>query len=140
MIILHQHQRLLAVLHFLQQGVGEFFVHVAIVAPVFGPKQRPGMGDMAEGPQAFIGEAIVVAFFLFRRQPDAAQRVPRLLGRYRQPVLPVHGDAVRIAGPMRDPRAVGGAENRLHRGNQSAGRHDRLDGVAPPDMHVWFPV
>src|ERR1700676_1678443 len=89
LVILHQNQRLLAVFHLFQQSISEFAIDRLILLPVSSAKNGAGMRDMAERPKSFIREAVIVAFFLFLREPDAAQSVSRIVRRHGQPVMPV---------------------------------------------------
>ena len=57
-------------------------------------ERRPHVRDVAERPQAFVGEAAVVAGLLLGRQPDAAQLVGGRVGRHGDAVVRVDGVAV----------------------------------------------
>src|SRR5277367_168027 len=79
-VVLHEQQGRFGSRHFLSHSFGKFLVCSLVALPVGGAKNWASVGDVAEGPQTFVGEAIVVAFFLFLRKPDAAERVFRLVG------------------------------------------------------------
>ena len=66
MIILHQHDGFFLALHLLEQGVGEFPVHGAVMLPILGAEDRPRVGDVAERPESFVGESEIEALLLFR--------------------------------------------------------------------------
>ena len=125
-IVLDQHDRPL-VAGLLDDDVGELLVHGLVGFPVRGPEQRPGEGDMAERPQAVIGEAEIVALLLLLAQPDPAQRVGGIARRHLHVVVLVDRHLVGRAAAMRDPGAGAGAGHRLQRRNQPARRHDQID-------------
>ena len=122
------------------RAIGELAIDVAVMPPVFGAEHRPRVGDVAERPDSFVGESIIEAALLFRREPDAPQRVLRMVGRHADMVERVHCLAVRVAGALRDPGAVAGAQNRLHRGDQAAGGHDAFDAARPVLMFVGLAI
>ena len=64
-VVLHQHDRVVAA-RLGDHGVGEALVDAAVALPVGLAEHRPHMGDMAQRPHAFVGEAVVVALLLFR--------------------------------------------------------------------------
>jgi fumarate reductase subunit D len=64
-IVLDKNDGVGDVLDFLEDRVGKLAVYVLIVLPVGGAKERTSVRDMAERPEAFVGKAVVVAFFLF---------------------------------------------------------------------------
>ena len=52
--------------------LGELGVHLFVGPPVAGAKCRPHIGQVAQRPQSFVGESIVIALLLLRRQPHSA--------------------------------------------------------------------
>ena len=70
MIILDQHERR-AVCRLGFHRVGEFPVDRAVGEPIGLAKCRPDVGEVTQGPQPFVGEAIIKSFLLFRSKPDA---------------------------------------------------------------------
>jgi hypothetical protein len=98
------------------------------------------MGDVAQRPEALVGEAVVVAGLLFLAQPDAVDVVGRMLRRHGDAILPVDHLAVGAAAAMRDPGARAGAHDRLQRGDEAARRPLHLDAVAAADMDVGLAV
>ena len=67
MVVLHQHHGAADVLHFSQESVGELAVHFLIVLPIARPENRTRVSDVAQRPEPFVGESVVVAgFFLLR--------------------------------------------------------------------------
>ena len=120
-IVLNQHHRILFSLDLLQQRVRELPIHGFVEFPVFGAESRASVGDVAERPQALICESQIEPLFFFLGQPQPAKSVLRMVGRNTNAIVLIHGFAVRIAGSLRDPGAVAGAQNRLKRGHQAAG-------------------
>ncbi len=98
------------------------------------------MGDVTERPQPFIGEAEIVAFLFFLREPDAPQRVFGIVGRHADTVPTVDDLLIRVAGAMGDPRAVTGTQNRFERSDQAARGHEGGDRLAAMHMLVRLPV
>src|SRR5260370_41241239 len=110
------------------------------MVPVFGTEDGPRMGDVAQRPETLIGEAEIEAFLLFFAEPDAPQRVLRMIGRHTQPSGLVGALAVRIAGSLRDPGSVTRPQHRLERCNQAARWHRPCDRTPLTDVLVRFPV
>ena len=96
-VILHQHHRVFRVRHFLQQGIGELPIHFLVMLPVVRAKQRPSVRDMAERPQAFVGEPVVISLLFFFGKPDAAQSVMRIVRRNRQAIMHIDGIDVAVS-------------------------------------------
>ena len=82
-VVLHQHDRVFAA-RLGDHRVGEALVDRLVELPVGFAEHRPHVRDVAERPQPFVGEAVVVAVFLLGRQPEPAQRVLRVPGRHHQ--------------------------------------------------------
>jgi len=101
-IVLHEHDGLLDGLHLLQQRLREALVHQRYT-PVGGAKARALVDDVAERPQALIGEAVVIAGLLLVAQPHAPQRVRRV--RRGQPD-PLADLTVGVAAAVGDPHAA----------------------------------
>ena len=124
-IILHQDERFLRVGDLREHGIGKFAVHLLVIFPVLGTKDRPRVRDMAKRPKPFIGKAEVVAVFLFLIEPHAPERILRLGRRHAQAIVLVHGFPIGIAAGLGDPGAIASAQNRLDRSDQAAGgNHD----------------
>ena len=121
MIVLHEHDRGGAV-DFLEDGFGELRVDARILFPVARVENGARIGDVTQRPQRAVGETVVVAFFLFRSEPDAPQRIGRLVRRHRQATRVVRRLMIAAAAAMSDPHAAGGAHDRIERGNQTARR------------------
>ena len=98
------------------------------------------MRDVAQRPETFVGKAEVEALFFFLGQPHAAQRVLRMIRRNAHAVVFIHGVAVGVAGGLRDPGSVAGAQDRLERGHQAAGRHRTLDAAGAMNVLVGFAI
>ena len=77
-VVLHQHDRV-ARLRFLRRDrIGELLVDARDSAPSRSVRNvGPHMGDVAQRPEALVGEAEVIALLLFLRQPDPAHLVER---------------------------------------------------------------
>ncbi len=63
------------------------------------------MGHVAEGPQPFVGESVVIPLLLFRRHPDAPDIIGGIVRRNTDVPAPVHDLAVCGAAAVRDPDA-----------------------------------
>ena len=120
--VLHQHHGFVAA-GLLRDGVGEARIDRAVVLPVALAEGRAHVGQMAQRPQALVGEAVVVAFFLFVGEPDAAQGVARVIRWHLHVIVAVHHLAVGRAAAVRDPGAGTGAHDGLDRRDHAAGRH-----------------
>src|SRR5687768_6217509 len=83
---------------------------------------------MAERPQRAIGKAVVVTLFLFARQPDAAQRVRRLVRRYGEMPALVDRLVIAASASVRDPDTARRAHDRIER------RHEPACGANPRDL------
>src|ERR1700694_4439996 len=98
------------------------------------------MGDMAQRPKPFIGEAEIETFLFLFTEPDAAQTVLRVIRRHAQPASIVGGLAVGIAGALRDPGSIAGPQHRLERRYQTAGRNGPGDRIPLMNMFVRLAV
>jgi hypothetical protein len=135
-VVLHEDDRVLA-LGLLARGLGEALVHVAVAAPVRAAEDGRGVHDVAQRPEALVGEAVVVALLLVLAQPHAPQHVALLAGRHAQAVVAVDDLAIRGPAAVRHPRARAGAHHRLERGDEAAGgvlHHDATLPVAHVDV------
>ena len=108
--------------------------------PVAGPKHRPHVRDVAQRPQAFVGEAVVVALLLRLGQPDPPQGVARRPGRHLHTIVLVDDIAVGGAAALRDPGAGAGSHHRLHRGHQPAGGPVAGDAVVAVLVDVGLAI
>src|SRR5260370_26284476 len=126
--------------HLLHQRVCKFLIHGVVVLPVRSPKRRAGMCDVAEGPETLVGETVVISVFLLGAEPDATQRVARIIRWNLQPIMTVHCFYIRIAATMGHPRSVAGAKNRLKRCNQTAAWPCDPNRAAAPVLDVGFTV
>ena len=95
-IVLHEHDRRIG-RGFRDDGVGEALVDRDVMRPVAFAKCRPDEGDVAERPEPFVGEAVIVAVLLLVGEPDAPQRIGRARRRHAQAVVAVDGLAVGTA-------------------------------------------
>ncbi len=127
-VVLHQDDGILG-LGFRHDRVGEPRVDGAIVLEVARAERRAHVRDVAERPQALVGESRVVPVLFLRREPDPADLVDRMLGRHRDPIVAVDGLAVGGAAAVRDPGARARAHHRLERGHEAARRTLQADAV-----------
>ncbi len=130
-IVLDEHDRIVAV-RFGDDRVGEALVDFLILEPVGTAEDRMRMGQVAQRPQRFVREAVVVALFLFLGQPDAAQQVRRLGRPDRHAPVPIGRRTIRRSTAVRDPDAGARPHHRLERRDQSARRMAGDDFVAGP--------
>ena len=52
----------------------------------------------------------------------------------------IHRFAIGVAGGLRDPGPMAGAQNRLERGHQAAGRHRAFDSRSPMEVLIRFAI
>ena len=98
------------------------------------------MRDVAQRPQAAVGEPVVVPGFLFLGEPDAPDAVGRAFGRHHHVVGRIRRFPVRVAAAVRDPRPRARAHHRLERGHQAARGPLHLDALVAPHVNVRLPV
>src|SRR3989338_6833760 len=106
MIILDQHAWLLGSLQFLQDRLGEFFMHRFILHPIFGPENRPGVGNMTKRPQTLIGKSVVITVFLFFGHPHSPQYILRFLRRNFKLIVLIYRFSVAGPATLSDPSAA----------------------------------
>src|SRR5579872_6501529 len=106
MVIMDENRRLLRALHFLKQSFCELFVGRPVLLPVGFAKDRARMSDVAQRPEAFVGESKVISVLLLSGEPDPAECVLRMIRRHPQTIVLVYGFAVSIACTVCDPCAV----------------------------------
>lgn len=112
----------------LQHGLSEALIHQPIGVPVLRIAQGRHEGHMAEGPEAAVGQIVVVAIALGIAQPDTPQPITGLVGGYRHTVAGIDATAIGRATAMGDPGAPTGLRQRLQGRNHAAGgplRHHR---------------
>src|SRR5258708_20429752 len=102
-VVLHQDDRPNSVFDLLEQGIGELSVDCLVIIPVAGPKNRAGVGDMAEWPQSLIGKSVAIPLFLFLGEPHAAQSVLRAFWRHAEVTAPIRRFHIRTAAALRNP-------------------------------------
>ena len=107
-------------------GVRKALVDRPITLPVRLAEDRPHVRDVAQGPQALVGEAVVVPLLFLGGQPEPTEPVVLLARRHGDAILRVHDFPVGTAAAVRDPGARAGAHDWLHGRHQAAGRpaHD----------------
>ena len=139
-IILDQHAGFLNIMQFVHNGRGEFAVCALILRPVILPENGPGVGNVAEGPQAFVGETVIVAVLLLFGQRHPSQRVAGIVGRHPDPSLRIHHLPIGVACAVGNPGAARSSQHRLQRRHQTSGWNDALHLPAAPHVHIGFPV
>ena len=140
MVVLHEHHRTFLARDFFEHRIGEMFVDGAIRLPVARAEGGTRVGDVAQGPQAFVGEAEVKSLLFFLREPNAPQSVLVVFGRHADAAGLVDRFAVRIAGGLGDPSSIAGAQDRFERGYEAAGRNAALDDVVVVDVFVRLAI
>src|SRR6185437_16609029 len=131
---------MLLVRHLFRNGVGESSIHLVVVFPVRRAKRRTGMRHMTERPQTFIGKAVIVSLLFFRIEPDATERIARIVRRNLQPVMTVYGFSVSISASLRHPGSIAGAKYRLKCRNQTTGWNLNRDSAALPAVNVRLTI
>src|SRR5438309_1294238 len=109
MIVLYQHNGMLGARHLFEQGIGKLAIDFTVCFPILSAKDGARVRDVAEWPEPFVGEAIVVAFFFLLGEPDAAKSVLRLFRRHTQAIVGIHGVMIRVTRAMRNPGSMAGA-------------------------------
>ncbi len=123
-VVLHEDDGVVRV-DLVADGVSEALVDLAVLLPVRGTKLGARVGDVTEGPESLVGEAVVVPGLLLLGEPHPAHHVRLLPGRHLHPVAGVRRLAVGRTASMRDPHARARAHHRLERRHQPARRvHD----------------
>src|ERR1051326_2757711 len=112
-IILRQDHRTFDALYFIEHDFRKLLVHLLVISPVARTEDRASIGDMAERPQTFVGEAEIVSLFLLRTHPDSPQRVLRMVGWHAQPVMLVNDFRIRVAAAVSDPGTITRLQNWL---------------------------
>ena len=139
-IVLNEDDRIFGV-HLLTDGVGELLVDGLVVLPVLASEDGAGVREVAERPEALVGEAVVVALLFFGREPDPPDEVGLFAGRHADPPVLVGRLSVRGAAAVGDPDSGAGAHDRLERGDETARRmNDDDTAVLGPFVDVGFPI
>src|SRR5580693_9277965 len=140
MVILHEDHRVIHSTHFFKEHFGEPGIHALVTAPVASAKNRTGMCDVTERPQAFVAKTLIVLCFFFRAEPHPAQCIAPFLRRNAQTIVLIHEEGIFTAASMCDPGSIASLQDWLDGCHQSAGRHYALRASSMPDMHIRFPV
>ncbi len=123
MIVLDEDRRLRRP-EFLVDSRGEALIDFLIRGPVIGAELRPDVDDMAERPEAFIGESAVVRRERRFLEPEPAKRIGGSIGRNQHLVVRVHHTAIGGAGAMRNPHATPLTHERIKgHGHATGGGH-----------------
>src|SRR5262245_7648319 len=107
-IVLNQDECPFRARNLIENGLRKLLIDVFVTLPIRGAKNGTRVSDMAEGPNSFVRETIVVALLIFLREPDAPQRVVRMIRWNSHVVFCVDHLTIRIRRPMGDPCAVAG--------------------------------
>ena len=110
-------------------GLSVTRIDALIFVPIAFAEVRPHEGHVTERPQAFIGEAVIIAILLLLAQPDAAQHIARICRRHADAIEAIDGLLVGAAAAMGDPGAAAGAHDRLDRRDKAARR--RCTAISP---------
>ena len=138
-VILHQHDGRFCP-GLAGHGPGELAIHRDILRPVARAEGRPHMGDVAQRPEAFVGQPVVIAGFFLGRKPNPANMVGGLVRRHGDTVVAVDHLAIGRAAAVGDPGAGAGAHDRFQRRDQSAGGALHLDAIAAPMVDVRLAI
>ena len=139
MIVLDEDERRL-VACFLQDGFGEELIHFAVRLPVARLEDGAREGNMAQGPDAPIGQAVVVALLLLRSEPDTAQRVPRVGRRNLDAIVRIGDLAVGVAAAVGHPDTAASLHDGIERGSHTAGGPDALDFPVRAPVYVGLAI
>ena len=139
MIVLDEDDRALG-LGLLKNDLGELAVDGLVAFPVGGPEDGPCEGDVAERPEAFVGEARIITLVFLLGEPYAPKRIGGAGGRYGYAVIRIDHVHIGRAAAMRDPGSSTSARDGLERRNQPARRHLQLDAAAHALMHIRLAV
>ena len=96
--------------------------------------------DVAQRPQTFVSQSVVVFVLQFLAQPDAAQRIGRVLRRNPKPVIRAGRLPIGVATALCYPNAARRPHHRIERRSQSAGRLNDTNAPLAVHMPVRFPV
>ena len=93
-VILHEDDRILRV-DLGAHGVDELAVHLLVVLPVLGAEGGARVRKMAERPETFVGEAVIVALLFGGAEPHAAKPVGLFAGGHADPPGLIRGVPIR---------------------------------------------
>lgn len=138
-IILDQHHRTRA-RGFGHHGLGEAAVDPHVMLPIGAAESRLDVGAVAQRPQAFVGQAVVVAGDFVLVQPQAAQTVGCVQVWLAHMVALVAGGAVGVAATVGDPAAALLGQHGFERRDQAAGGTLGRDALWRMGMDAGSPV
>ena len=104
-IVLNEDQRP-PIADLLHHSVGKDAVRRLISRPVLRTEFRPREGDVAERPEALIGQPVVKAALQLRVDPDATELVAWVLRRDHHTAVLIHRLPISVPCPMRHPGAA----------------------------------
>jgi hypothetical protein len=130
-IVLHEHDRIVAV-HFGDHRVGEALVDLLILQPVAAAEDRVRMRLMAERPQRFVREAVVVALLFLLGEPHAPQQIARFGRRDRDAPVAIRRRPIRRSAAVGHPDARTRPHHRLEGRDEPACRVTHDDVLAGP--------
>ena len=128
-IVVNEHDRVF-VRRLLDDRIGEALVDRHVLLPVLLAEGRAHEGDMAQRPEPFVRKSIVVALLLLLAQPDASQRVGRVVRRDADVIALIDRLPIGRTAAMGDPRAAARAHDRFE------GRHKAARGNLERDRAV----
>src|SRR5262245_44614885 len=105
-IVLNQDECPFRARNLIENGLRKLLIDVFVTLPIGGAKNGTRVSNMAEGPNSFVREAIVVALLILLRKPDAAQGVVRMIRWNSHAVFCVDRLTIRICRSMCDPCAI----------------------------------
>src|SRR5690242_21714567 len=100
--ILDKYDRIVG-LRFFQHCQGEPLVNILILLPIGGSKDGTHVSEMTQGPDAFIGESVVVAILFLGCYPDPPEVERRMLRGNPDVAAGIDDLAVRCSTPVGDP-------------------------------------
>src|SRR5205807_6728473 len=110
------------VVHFVENSLGELAIDAAVLFPIAGIEARARVRYMAERPKPLVGKTVVITLLFLLAEPDASQRVSRVLGRDTNPAAFIGHLAIRVAAAVRHPGAAACLHHRIECGCEPAGR------------------
>src|SRR3989344_428749 len=137
-VILYKYERPFDAANFVENRFGEEAVDFAILRPVFFAEYRPHVRHVAQRPQRLVGKAVVVSFHFFAREPDALERVLRLIVRDTYFVVRVDEELVGLARSVCDPHAAGRLHHGLKRRHDTACGHRPFNAALAARVDVWL--
>src|SRR3989338_38187 len=121
--ILHEDEWSLDIFYLGEECGREFAVDCTVLDPVFLSENRSSVSIVTEGPECFVGEAVVVSLHFFLSQPKAPQRIVRLVWRHHELAFLVGSFSISTTTAVRQPHATRCLHDRLKRSDHAACGH-----------------